>query len=77
VTGRRRGPAALTALLAHACAFNLADLDRKRRMVAQYLALAARVPVFEAVLQPGLEPLSELLDQLEARIIHAEPAWAD
>jgi hypothetical protein len=77
VTARRRGPAALTALLAHACAFNLADLDRKRRMVAQYLAVADRIPVFEAVVQPGLEPLSELLDQLEARIIHAEPAWAD
>ena len=77
VIGCHRGTAALTALLAHACAFNLEDLDRKRRMVTQYLAVAARVPVFEAVVQPGLERLSELLDQLEARIIHAEPAWAD
>jgi hypothetical protein len=77
VTRCRRGPAALTALLAHACTFNLSDLDRKRRMVAQYLAVAARIPVFEAGVQPGLERLPELLDQLEARIIHAEPAWAD
>jgi hypothetical protein len=77
VTGCRRGTAALTALLAHACAFDLADLDRKRRMVAQYLAVADRIPVFEAGVQPGFEPLSELLDQLEARIIHAEPAWGE
>jgi hypothetical protein len=73
----RRGTSALTAMLAHACAFNLEDLDRKRRMVTQYLAVAARVPVFEAVVRPGLERLSELLDQLEARVINAEPAWAE
>lgn len=73
----RRGTAALTALLAHACAFNFEDLDRKRRMVKQYFAVAARVPVFEALVRPGLGRLSELLDRLEARIIHAEPAWAD
>lgn len=77
VIGCHRGAAALTALLAHACAFNFEDLDRKRRMVKQYFAVAARVPVFEAVVRPGLGRLSELLDHLEARIIHAEPAWAD
>jgi len=77
VIGCHRGTAALTALLAHACAFNFEDLDRKRRMVTQYLAVAARIPVFEAVVRPGLERLSELLDHIEARIIHAEPAWAD
>ena len=77
VIGCHRGTAALTALLAHACAFNFEDLDRKRRMVSQYLAVAARIPVFEAVVRPGLERLSELLDHIEARIIHAEPAWAD
>ena len=77
VIGCHRDTAALTALLAHACAFNFEDLDRKRRMVTQYLAVAARIPVFEAVVRPGLERLSELLDHIEARIIHAEPAWAD
>lgn len=76
-TGCRRGTAALTAVLAHACAFNLADLDRKRRMVAQYLAVAAQVPVFKVSVEAGLDRLPGLLDQLEARVIHAEPAWAD
>jgi hypothetical protein len=77
VTGCRRGAAALTALLAHACAFNLADLDRKRRMVAQYLAVAAQVPVFKVGVEAGLDRLPGLLDQLEARVIPSEPAWAD
>jgi hypothetical protein len=77
VTACRRGATALTALLAHACAFNLADLDRKRRMVAQYLAVAAQVPVFEVRVEAGLDRLPGLLDQLEAHVIQAEPAWAD
>jgi hypothetical protein len=77
VTACRRGATALTALLAHACAFNLADLDRKRRMVAQYLAVAAQVPVFEVCVEAGLDRLPGLLDQLEARVINAEPAWAE
>jgi hypothetical protein len=77
VTECRRGAAALTALLAHACAFNLADLDRKRRMAAQYLAVAAQVPVFKVGVGAGLDQLPGLLEQLEARVIQAEPAWAN
>jgi hypothetical protein len=77
VTACRRGASALTALLAHACAFNLADLDRKRRMATQYLAVAARIPVFKVGVEAGLDRLPGLLDHLEARVIHAEPAWAD
>lgn len=77
VTGCRRGAAALTALLAHACSFNLTDLDRKRRMAAQYLAVAAQVPVFKVGVEAGLDRLPGLLDRLEARVMQAEPAWAD
>ena len=77
VTECRRGAAALTALLAHACAFNLADLDRKRQMAAQYLAVAAQVPVFKVGVGAGLDQLPGLLEQLEARVIYAEPAWAN
>lgn len=71
------GAAALTALLAHACAFNLADLDRKRRMAAQYLAVAAQVPVFKVGVEAGLDRLPGLLDRLEDRVIQEAPAWAD
>jgi hypothetical protein len=77
VTECRRGAAALIALLPHACAFNLADLDRKRRMAAQYLAVAGRIPVFKVGVEAGLDRLPGLLDRLEARVIQAAPAWAD
>lgn len=77
VPRRRRGAAALAALLAHACAFSLADLDRKRRMMEHYFAVSMRVPVFDLGVQPGLERLPDLLDAVERRVIHAERDGAE
>ena len=70
------GGEVLTKLLAHACAFNLADLERKRRMLQRYLTLVSRVPVFEVGVQPDLARLPESLDQLEARVLNTELACA-
>jgi len=57
--------AALTAILTHAYCFTLADQDRKGRMMEQYLAVIARVPVFEARFGAGLDRLPSILDAIE------------
>lgn len=62
---RLRPSRAFPAVLAHAYCFNLRDLERKRRMVLHYLALAARVPVFEIRFPVGLEWLPAILDRIE------------
>lgn len=63
---RLRPSAAVPALLAHAYCFSLEDLDLKRAMVAHYVGLAARVPVFALRFRPGLEVLPPMLDRIEA-----------
>ena len=65
VVSRLTAGAALTAILTHAYCFSLADQDRKGRMVEQYLAVIARVPVFEARFGAGLDRLPAILDAIE------------
>jgi hypothetical protein len=59
---------ALPAVLTHAHSFSEDDPARKRRLVDQYLALVAGVPVFQLRFPPGLERLGDILDQVERTI---------
>src|SRR3990172_7388651 len=85
VLQRGRGPApsaaeavplgavqALIALLPHAYCLDLDDLERKSRMMHQYLDLAGRVPVFSIKFSDGLESLGGVLDAVE-RVARAAP----
>jgi hypothetical protein len=56
---------AFAAVLAHAWSFGLEDSERKRRMIHNYLDLAAGTPVFDICFQPGLTNLPAILDALE------------
>jgi len=58
---------ALSALLPHAHCFSLRNRERKRRMIENYLALAARVPVFEVRFQEGFDRLETVLDVLDSQ----------
>ena len=70
VKGERLLPApAFPALLAHAYFFTLKDEARKRRMIENYLELAARVPCFRIRYAPGLENLPLILDYIEAAVV--------
>jgi hypothetical protein len=62
---RLSAPLALPAVLAHAHSFSEEDPTRKRRLVDQYLALVAAVPVFRLRFVPDLERLDHVLDQVE------------
>lgn len=48
-------------VLAHAYSFSLRDVNRKRRMMRQYLELVSRVPVFEVRFRPGFESIPALV----------------
>jgi hypothetical protein len=66
---RRLPPgAALPAVLSHAHSFSEHDPVRKRRLVEQYLALVAGLPVFQLRFPPGLEGLGNVLDEVERAI---------
>jgi hypothetical protein len=70
--GRRLSPSeALMALLAHSFRFQPQTPAEQRRMMADYLELVARVPVFRLRVPPGLGELDELLDEVEATIAAA------
>jgi hypothetical protein len=56
---------ACRAALSHAYCFSVKDTARKRRMVEGYLALTARVPVYEIRFRPGFEHLPMVLDAIE------------
>lgn len=56
---------ALSAGLDHACCFVPQTDERKRRMIHNYLDLAAQTPFFDICFQPGLENLSMMLDAIE------------
>ncbi len=60
--------AALSAVLTHAHSFSEDDPARKRRLVEQYLALVAGVPVFRVRFPDDLERLGDLLDRLEGAL---------
>jgi len=56
---------AFGAVLGHAWSFGLEDSDRKRRMIHNYLDLAAGTPVFDICFEPGLTNLPAILDAIE------------
>jgi hypothetical protein len=57
--------AAFPALLEHAHCFSLVDPDRKRKMMATYLEITNRIPVYEMRFQRGLEKNQAILNELE------------
>jgi len=59
---------AFPAVLPYAVCFSPGEVERKRSMMATYLELSARVPVFEIRFRPGLEHLPEVLDQVEQAV---------
>lgn len=56
---------AFSGLLAHAYCFNLRNLERKRRMIENYLRLSAMTPVFKVRFESGLHHLPVVLDIIE------------
>jgi len=71
---RRLSPTeGLMALLAHAFRFQPQTPDELRRMLADYLELVARVPVFRLRVPPGLDGLDGLLDEVERTIATGAP----
>jgi hypothetical protein len=62
----RLNPAsACKAALSHAYCFSVKDPVHKRQTVESYLALTARVPVYELRFRPGFEHLPAVLDAIE------------
>ncbi|HET7457342.1 MAG TPA: hypothetical protein VFJ74_06785 [Gemmatimonadaceae bacterium] len=72
---RLSAAAALTAVLAHAYCFSLQDVERKGRMMTQYLELVSRVPVYEVRYGTGLDRVPAILDAIE-RTFDVAPAPA-
>lgn len=60
-----RAAAALTTLLPHAYCFSLRNVERKKQMMQNYMALAAKIPVFAVRFQHGLVHLPTTLDAIE------------
>ena len=56
------------ALLPHAYCFGLKEMERKRRMLRQYLLAAMHVPIFELHFPAGLERLPSILDTIEQAV---------
>ena len=66
---RRLSPSeALMAVLSHAFCFEPQTAQEKRRTIADYLGLVARVPVYSLTPGPDLGRLDALLDEVEATI---------
>ena len=66
VVTRRLSPgAAFASVLAQGDCLSLHDEERKRRMLQNYLLMAARLPVIDVRFQSGLETLPALLDRIE------------
>lgn len=59
---------AFAALLPHAYCFGLKEVERKRRMLRQYLLAAMHVPIFELHFPAGLERLPSILDTIEQAV---------
>lgn len=62
--------------LAHAYYLNADDRERTSRMVAEYMELVDRVPVFRLAFEPGLELLPALFDLVERTVADLEASAA-
>jgi len=56
---------AFSAALDHVCCFIPQSDERKRRMIHNYLDLAAQTPFFDICFRPGLENVPAILDAIE------------
>ena len=56
---------AFSSTLGHACWFSIKDGEGKRRVINNYMDLAARTPVFEVAFKSGLENLPVVLNAIE------------
>ena len=66
---RRLSPAeAFPTVLAHAYCYSLDDVERNREMIANYLDLSARLPMFRVAFRSGLEHLPAVLDAVEQAV---------
>ena len=59
---------AFPVVLAHAYCYSLDDVERNRRMIAHYLELSDRVPVFSVIFRAGLENLPTVLEAVEREV---------
>jgi hypothetical protein len=62
---------AFAAVLGHAWSFGLEDSERKRRMIHNYLDLAAGTPVYDISFRSGLENLPAILDAIDQLVREA------
>jgi hypothetical protein len=65
VMSRLEGGAAFAAILAHAHCFDPDDPATRRRVLENYLEVAAKVPVYSLRFAPGLGALPRMLDSIE------------
>jgi hypothetical protein len=66
---RRLPPAeAFPAVLAHAYCYSLDDVERNRQMIAHYLDLSGRVPVFSVNFRAGLEHIPAVVEGIEQAV---------
>jgi hypothetical protein len=62
---------ALPALLPHAYFFGLGELEKRRRIMEDYLEIVARIPVFRLGLTAGFDHFSAALDRIEQTLTTA------
>jgi hypothetical protein len=74
VVERLTSAGALTALLAHAHCFNPKDAGSRRRLLENYLEMAAAVPVYELRFGAGLDRLPSVLACVERTVNDAAMA---
>lgn len=68
---------ALQALLEHAHCFEPGNPGERWRLLANYLEISTRVPVFDVTFAPGLERLDALLDSMQAAVGETHPTGVD
>jgi hypothetical protein len=68
IATRLAGSAAFTAVLAHSHVFDPESIVERQRLLEHYLAIAARVPVYDLRFPSGLSHLPAVLDCVEQTI---------
>jgi hypothetical protein len=61
-------PQAFPAVLAHAYCYSLDDVERNRQMIANYLDLCGRSPIYRVAFRAGLDHLPAILDAIEEAV---------